>query len=86
MGKLQFLSQPINLKRYRLIICCPILMIQRLHGATCNLQAAFYYDYAHFLQIVIIYEITSRCLTRLISETVIRIGSLSRWGGNDDGV
>ena len=60
-----------------------ILMIQRLHGA--NLHAAFYYDYAHFLQIVIIYEI-KRCLTRLITETVIRIGPLSRWGGNDNGI
>ena len=46
----------------------------------------FIMDYAHFLQIVIIYEITSRCLNRVISETVIRIRSLSRWGGNDDGV
>ena len=61
-------------------------MIQRLHGA--NLHAAFYYDYVHILQIVIIYEIKkiNGCLTRLISETVIRIGSLSRWGGNDDEV
>ena len=61
-------------------------MIQRQHGA--NLHAAFYYDYAHFLQIVIIYVIEkmNRCLTRLISETVIRIGSLSRWDSNDDGV
>ena len=40
------------LKRYRLTICCPILMIQRLYGA--NLHTALYYDYAHFVQIVII--------------------------------
>ena len=61
-------------------------MIKKLHDA--NLHAAFYYDYAHFLQIVLIYKIKkiNRCLTRLINETAIRIGSLSRWDGNDDRV
>ena len=61
-------------------------MIKRLHDA--NLHAAFYYDYAHFLQIVLIYEIKkiNRCLTRLIRERAIRFRCLSRWGGNNDGV
>ena len=30
-------------------------MFKRLHDT--NLNAAFYYDYAHFLQIVLIYEL-----------------------------
>ena len=61
-------------------------MIKRLHDA--NLHAAYYYDYAHFLQNVFLCVIKkiSRCLTQLISETAIRFVSLSKWGGNDDGV
>ena len=82
MGKFQFLLHP----KYFETIRCPILMIKRLHDA--NSHVAFYYDYAQFLQIVLLYEIKKiyRCLIRLISETAIRFGSLSRWGDNDDGV
>ena len=49
-------------------------MIKRLHDA--NLHATFYYEIKKI----------NRCLTRLISETAMSFGSLSRWGGNDDGV
>ena len=71
------------MKRYRITIYCRILIIKKLHDATSH--ATFYYDYVHFLQIVPIYEI-NRCLTWLISEKAISIGSFSRWGGNDDEV
>ena len=70
-------------KRYKITICCPILIIKSLHDATSH---AALYDYVHFLHIFLSYEIKkiSRCLTRLLSETAIRMGFLSVWAGNDD--